>query len=52
MTQGDWIGLDGDAPERLAAQLVKVRDRADEMVPASGAAQGSHEVSHATTRLT
>ncbi|MEO7108680.1 MAG: SDR family oxidoreductase [Rhodoferax sp.] len=52
MTQGDWIGLDGDAPERLAAQLDKVRDRADEMVPASGAAQGGHEVSHATKQLT
>jgi NAD(P)-dependent dehydrogenase (short-subunit alcohol dehydrogenase family) len=51
MTQGDWIGLDGDAPERLAAQLGKVRDRADEMVPSSGAAQGSHEVSHATAQL-
>ena len=51
MTQGDWIGLDSDAPERLATQLDKVRDRADEMVPASGAAQGSHEVTRATTRL-
>ncbi len=51
MTQGDWIGLDGHAPERLAAQLDKVRDRVDEMVPSSGAAQGSHEVSHATVKL-
>ena len=51
MTQGDWIGLDSDAPERLATQLDKVRDRVDEMVPASGAAQGSHEVTRATTRL-
>jgi len=51
MTQGDWIGLDSDAPERLAAQLDDVRDRTDEMVPANGSAQGAHEVSHATVEL-
>ena len=51
MTQGDWIGLDGDAPERLAAQLGQVRDRTGEMVPPNGSAQGAHEVARATARL-
>jgi NAD(P)-dependent dehydrogenase (short-subunit alcohol dehydrogenase family) len=51
MTQGDWIGLDHDAPERLAAQLDKVRDRAGEVVPPNGSAQGSHEVGRATAHL-
>jgi len=52
MTQGDWIGLDSDAPERLAAQLDQVRDRTGDMVPPNGSAQGAHEVAHATARLT
>src|SRR5450830_405880 len=39
MTQGDWIGLDSDAPERLAAQLDQVRDRTGETVPPNGSAQ-------------
>ncbi len=51
MTQGDWIGLDSDAPERLAAQLDKVLDRTGEMVPPNGSAQGSHEVARATVKL-
>ncbi len=51
MTQGVWIGLDEDAPERLAAQLDAVRDRSGEMVPASGAAQGNHEVARASAQL-
>ncbi len=51
MTQGDWIGLDSDAPERLAAQLDKVRDRTGEMVPPNGSAQGTHEVTHVTAKL-
>jgi NAD(P)-dependent dehydrogenase (short-subunit alcohol dehydrogenase family) len=51
LTQGDWIGLDGDAPERLAAQLDKVRDRSGEMVPPNGSAQGSHEVIHVSAKL-
>ncbi len=52
MTQGDWIGFDSDATERLAAQLDKVRDRSAEMVPPNGSAQGAHEVAQATTNLT
>jgi hypothetical protein len=51
LTQGDWIGLDGDAPERLAAQLDKVRDRTNEMVPPNGSAQGHHEVTHVSAKL-
>jgi NAD(P)-dependent dehydrogenase (short-subunit alcohol dehydrogenase family) len=51
LTQGDWIGLEGDAPERLAAQLDKVRDRANEMVPPNGSAQGNHEVTHVSAKL-
>lgn len=51
LTQGDWIGLEGDAPERLAAQLDKVRDRTGEMVPPNGSAQGTHEVTHVSAKL-
>jgi hypothetical protein len=51
MTQGDWIGLGSDAPERLAAQLDQVRDRTGEMVPQNGSAQGGHEVARATAKL-
>ena len=51
LTQGDWIGLDSDAPERLAAQLDKVRDHIGEMVPPNGSAQGGHEVARATAKL-
>ena len=51
MTQGDWIGLDRDAPERLAAQLNQVRDRTGEMVPPNGSSQGTHEVARATAKL-
>jgi NAD(P)-dependent dehydrogenase (short-subunit alcohol dehydrogenase family) len=51
LTQGDWIGLGNDAPERLAAQLGQVRDRTGEMVPPNGSAQGGHEVAQATAKL-
>jgi NAD(P)-dependent dehydrogenase (short-subunit alcohol dehydrogenase family) len=51
MTQGDWIGLDHDAPQRLAAQLDQVRDRTGEMVPPNGSTQGTHEVARATAKL-
>jgi NAD(P)-dependent dehydrogenase (short-subunit alcohol dehydrogenase family) len=47
LTQGTWIGSGADAPERLAAQLAAVTDRAGETVPASGSAQGQLEVSRA-----
>jgi NAD(P)-dependent dehydrogenase (short-subunit alcohol dehydrogenase family) len=51
MTQGAWIGLDGQSPERLAEQLDQVRDRTDEMVPPNGSAQGGHEVGRAMVML-
>jgi NAD(P)-dependent dehydrogenase (short-subunit alcohol dehydrogenase family) len=47
LTQGAWIGLDGESPERLAQLLDQVRDRAGEMVPPNGSAQGGHEVARA-----
>ncbi len=47
LTQGTWIGLDADAPEQLAARLAEVTDRHGEIVPQSGAAQGSNEVGKA-----
>ncbi|MFT4268641.1 MAG: SDR family NAD(P)-dependent oxidoreductase [Xenophilus sp.] len=47
LTQGVYIGLGVDAPERLAARLAGVTDRHGEQVPASGAAQGGNEVARA-----
>ena len=47
LTQGVWIGSGADAPEQLVARLAEVRDRHDDMVPASGAAQGGNEVAKA-----
>jgi NAD(P)-dependent dehydrogenase (short-subunit alcohol dehydrogenase family) len=51
LTQGIWMGLDEDAPERLHAQLAQVSDGADVAVPASGAAQGAHEIGRASKHL-
>ncbi len=51
LTQGAWIGLDAQSPERLADQLQQVCDRTGEMVPHSGSDQGSHEVAKATAHL-
>ena len=51
LTQGAWIGLDAESPERLAEQLLQVRDRRDEMVPPKGSAQGGHEVGRAMDML-
>ncbi len=51
MTQGAWIGLDEQSPERLAALMEKVRDRTGEMVPPNGGSQGTHEVGQATAHL-
>ncbi|MDM0104140.1 SDR family oxidoreductase [Variovorax sp. J22R24] len=47
LTQGTWIGLGADAPEQLAQRLAEVTDRSGEIVPQSGAAQGSNEVGKA-----
>jgi NAD(P)-dependent dehydrogenase (short-subunit alcohol dehydrogenase family) len=47
MTQGIWVGREGDAPEQLAARLTEVRQRDGEIVPESGAAQGHLELTKA-----
>ncbi len=47
LTGGAFIGIGGDAPERLAARLAEVTDRTGETVPQSGAAQGTNEVAKA-----
>jgi NAD(P)-dependent dehydrogenase (short-subunit alcohol dehydrogenase family) len=47
LTQGVHLGHDAQTPERLAAQLAAVTDRAGEVVPQSGNAQGSNEVGKA-----
>jgi NAD(P)-dependent dehydrogenase (short-subunit alcohol dehydrogenase family) len=44
MTQGVHIGLSSDSPELLAAKLAEVTNRHDDVVPMSGAAQGTNEI--------
>jgi short-subunit dehydrogenase len=51
LTQGVWIGLDSDAPEKLQSQLAQVIDSTGAAVPASGAAQGAHEIGRASQHL-
>ena len=51
LTSGAWIGLGDDAPEQLAARLAEVTDRGGEIVPQSGAAQGSNEVGKASAQI-
>ncbi len=51
LTQGVWLGLGADAPEQLQAQLAQVVDGANAAVPASGAAQGAHELGRAHQHL-
>ena len=48
LTQGVWLGSDASAPERLAARLNEVTARAGDIVPQSGAAQGSNEIGKAS----
>ncbi|MEI7514884.1 MAG: SDR family NAD(P)-dependent oxidoreductase [Betaproteobacteria bacterium] len=52
LTQGAWIGLDGNAPERLQHALGAVVDGSGASVPDSGAAQGAFEISRASQHLT
>ncbi|MGF6348000.1 SDR family NAD(P)-dependent oxidoreductase [Variovorax sp. W2I14] len=47
LTQGVWLGSGPDAPEQLAARLAEVTSRDGEVVPQSGATQGSNEVGKA-----
>ncbi len=51
LTQGVWVGLGSDAPGHLQAQLAQVVDGANAQVPASGAAQGAHELGRAHLHL-
>ena len=51
LTQGAWIGTQEGADDRLAAALGQVTDRTDEMVPANGSAQGTHEFSRAQAMI-
>ena len=47
LTNGVFLGIGADTPERLAERLAEVTDRAGEQVPQSGAAQGTSEVGKA-----
>jgi len=51
LTQGVWLGTDGQTPERLAARLAEVTDPAGQMVPQGGSAQGANEVAKAMAHL-
>ena len=51
LTQGVWVGLGSDAPGHLQAQLAQVVDGANAQVPASGAAQGAHDLGRAHQHL-
>jgi len=51
LTQGQWIGHDADAPERLAALLAEVTAREGEIVPRDGMAQGQQEIARAMACL-
>lgn len=51
LTQGGWIGLGDQAPERLGQQMAQVTDQAGETVPQSGAAQSTQEIAVATRHL-
>jgi NAD(P)-dependent dehydrogenase (short-subunit alcohol dehydrogenase family) len=51
LTQGAWIGVDAQATARLVAQMDQVRERAGEVVPQSGSAQGAIEIAAATLHL-
>jgi NAD(P)-dependent dehydrogenase (short-subunit alcohol dehydrogenase family) len=45
LTPGLHLGLGDDVPERLAEQWQAISERSGEMVPESGSAQGTNEVS-------
>ena len=47
LTNGVWLGTGDNTPELLAQHMALVCDRSADMVPQSGAAQGSNEVARA-----
>lgn len=51
MTRGVYVGDAPDAAEQIQAQWMRISDRSDEGVPASGAAQYHHEVQHPDRRV-
>ena len=51
LTQGVWLGTDGQTPERLAERLAEVTDPDGQMVPQGGSAQGANEVAKAIAHL-
>ena len=51
LTQGVWLGTDGQTPERLAERLAEVTDPTGQMVPQGGSAQGANEVAKAMAHL-
>ena len=51
LTNGAWIGIDPDAPEKLRDQLSKVTDRNGEIVPHSAVAQGTNEGTKASAAM-
>lgn len=51
MTRGMHLGLTADTPERLLAHLAEVTSREGDMVPSSGADQGTNEVTRAMAAL-
>ena len=51
LTQGAWIGVDAESPERLAAQLTQVLDRRGDMVPGGGMEQSQFEIERAKAML-
>ena len=50
LTEGLWLGMGNDVPERLAQRLSEVSNRHGENVPQSGAAQGTQEVGKALSQ--
>lgn len=46
MTQGIHLGAVADAADQIEVRWERISDRASEQVPASGAAQYTHEVNH------
>ena len=52
LTQGIYLGMDSDTPEQLAERLAEVISRSGDIVPQSGAAQGTNEIQKAIVGVT
>ncbi len=51
LTQGIYLGMDSDTPEQLAERLSEVISRNGDVVPQSGAAQGTNEIQKAMAKV-